>query len=187
MFQEFGTFEPSSRCRQYEWGWVTSTTSKGTSQAGESFCQSLVVWIFHRMKSQTSKQGELMMRARYCLIACWCFANWVTTASHNSSSLVRTSTQELFDYSWQNCWTRKDLCSTSVGNIALEPHTSENGVWPMAQLRVMHRAHRTDGNSFIHFLAQGFSLSKMLGFKPWRIILLDHSAWPLLYGCETEA
>jgi hypothetical protein len=69
----------------------------------------------------------------------------------NSSNLVRLSTRELLDCSLEYCWTRNDLCSTSVGNIALEPYTREKGNYPVAQLEVMRRAHMTNGNSFIHF------------------------------------
>jgi hypothetical protein len=148
MFQEFRTSEPSSRCSLYEPGWVTSTTSKGHSQTGESLCQSLVFCIFCGMKSPTLKLHELMLHAWYCLIACWCFDDWMTAALHNSSNLVKSS-----DCSSENCCTRKYLCSTSVGNIASEPYINENGVWHVARLRVVRKAHKTDDNSFTHFLA----------------------------------
>jgi hypothetical protein len=55
----------------------------------------------------------------------------MTVASRNSSNLVKLMIQESFDYSLENCWTRKDLRFTSVGNIASDPYTSENGVWPV--------------------------------------------------------
>jgi hypothetical protein len=55
----------------------------------------------------------------------------MTVATRNSSSLVKSSTQESFDCSGENYWTQKDLCSTLVGNIASEPYTSENGVCPV--------------------------------------------------------
>jgi hypothetical protein len=138
----------------YDPGRVTLTISKGPSQTGESLCRSLVIWIFCRTKSPTLKLWELMLRAWYRFIACRCFADWMTAASHNSSNLVKSSTRESFDcYSSKNYWTRKDLCSTLVGNIASEPYTSENGVWPMARFGVVRIAHKADGNSFIHVLA----------------------------------
>jgi hypothetical protein len=43
-----------------------------------------------------------------------------------------SSTWESFDSSSEYYWTQKDLRSTSVGNIASEPYTSENGVCPVA-------------------------------------------------------
>jgi hypothetical protein len=70
----------------------------------------------------------------------------MTAALRNSSSLVKSSTQESFDYSSENCCTQKDLCSTSMGNIASELYTSENGVCPVAKLGVVRRALRTDVN-----------------------------------------
>jgi hypothetical protein len=96
-------------------------------------------------------------------------------------------TWESMDYSLEYCWTWKDLCSTSLGSIALDPYTRENGVRPVDRLVVVNRAHRTDGGSFIHFPILGFNLSKMLGFNPCKITSLDHLTCPLLCGCEMEA
>jgi hypothetical protein len=158
MFHEFGTSEPSSHCSLYKPGWVTSTTSKGLSQTGESLCRSLVVCIFRKMKSPTLKLHELMLHVWYHLIACWCFADWMTIASRNSSNLVKSSIRESSDWSSLNYYSQKYLCSTSVGNIALDPYTNENGVWHVAWLGVMGKAHRTDDNSFTHFSACGFNL-----------------------------
>jgi hypothetical protein len=69
----------------------------------------------------------------------------------NSSSLVKSSTQKSFDCSSDYYWTQKDLCSTSVGNIALELDISENDMCPVSQLRIVHRVHKIDDNSFIDF------------------------------------
>jgi hypothetical protein len=77
----------------------------------------------------------------------------MTTSSRNSSKLVKSSTRESFDCSLLNDCTQKDLCSTSVGDIASDPWTNENSVWHVARLRVVRRAHKTDGNSFTHFPA----------------------------------
>jgi hypothetical protein len=41
----------------------------------------------------------------------------------------------------------------SVGNIASKPYTNENGVLPVAQLGVIRKAHKTNGNSITHFPA----------------------------------
>jgi hypothetical protein len=150
MFQEFGTFKPSTWCSLYEPGQVTSTTSKGPSQTRERLCRSLVVWTFRRTKSPTLKLWELMLNVWYRLIACWCFVDRMTVASYSFSNLVKSSTQESFECSSEYYWTWKDLCSTLVGNITSESYTRENGVWPVAWLRVVHRAHKTDGNSFTH-------------------------------------
>jgi hypothetical protein len=69
----------------------------------------------------------------------------MTAASHNSSSLVKSLTWESFDCSSKKCWTQKGFFSTLVGNIASEPYTSENDVWPMARLGVVRKVHKTDG------------------------------------------
>jgi hypothetical protein len=134
MFQEFGTSELSSCCSLYDPGWVTSTTSKGPSHIGESLYWTLVICIFRKMKFPTMNMCELMLRVWYRLIVCWCFADWMTATSRNSSNLLRSSTWELSDCSSENCCTQKDLCSTSVGNITSESYTNENGVWPVAWL-----------------------------------------------------
>jgi hypothetical protein len=150
MFQELGTSEPSSHCIPYEPSRVTSTTSKSPSQTGESLCRSLVICIFHRMKSPTLKLCELMLRVWYRINACWCFADGMTATLHNSSNLIKSSTQESFACSSENCCTQKDLCCTSVGNIALKSYIDDNGVWLVAWLKVVHKTHKTDVNSFTH-------------------------------------
>jgi hypothetical protein len=74
-------------------------------------------------------------------------------ALHSSSNLVKSSIRESLDYSSEYLWTRRDVCSTSVGNIASDPYTSEKGVYPVARLGVVRRAHSTDNSFFIHFPA----------------------------------
>jgi hypothetical protein len=125
----------------YEPGRVTSTTSKGPSQIGKSLCWSLVIWIFHSMKSPTRKMRELTFHAWYRLMTYWCFAEWMTAASCNSSNLVKPSTRESSDCTSLNSCTQKDLCSTSVGNIASDKYTNKNGVWLVARLGVVCKAH----------------------------------------------
>jgi hypothetical protein len=75
----------------------------------------------------------------------------MTVASRNSSNLVKSLTRESSDFSSLNYCTQKELCSTSVGNIASDPYINENGVWPVAWLGVVCKAHNTDGNSLTHF------------------------------------
>jgi hypothetical protein len=65
-------------------------------------------------------------------MACWCFADRMAVVSCNFSNLVKSSTRESSDCSSLNYCTQKDLSSTSVGNIASDPSTNENGVWPIA-------------------------------------------------------
>jgi hypothetical protein len=72
-----------------------------------------------------------------------------------------------------------------VGKTILAPYTRKNGVNPVAQLGVVLRLQIIEGSSTSHHLSNLLRSLKILGLRPYRIMLLARSTCPLDLGRAT--
>ena len=153
MFHEFDTVVPSLRSNRYDPDRVTSVTRYGPSHNGNNLCQSFVVWILRRTRSPTSYYRAITRFAWLRLIACWWRADKMTAASRSSSILSRSVTRDSSEFCSLYNWTRRDLNSISVGNMAFDPYTRLNGDCPVALLGVVRSPRvmrRVLSSTFLH-------------------------------------
>ena len=70
----------------------------------------------------------------------------------------------------------------STGSTASDPYTKENGVCPVASLKVVRLAHKMPGSSS----SQVPITPSIFFLMPFKISLFADSTWPLVCGRDTE-